>query len=128
MGNPPGIPAVGTSRARAVLRAVFRLEANEAGAGRFETAYHLLAAAMHLADWLGDDAALAEVERRATDRQRTLDLPPGPGRAAHHLSSAAAAKRGTVALFTSLSRILEATRARLHARAALGPHGGQTPP
>src|SRR3954452_17901844 len=76
-------------------------------AERIETAYHLLAAAMHVAEELDDLDRLHRIDRLSHERQAEVDSSQPEQRT----SSVSAASRGMVARFTTLA---------LTARAAVG--------
>src|SRR3954467_14354608 len=78
---------------------------------RFETAYHLLAAAMHVAEELDDVDRLSSIERLAGDRQAEVDR----SQPQQKTSSESAAGRGMVARFTTLSLTARAARGRINA-------------
>ena len=94
---------------RAVLEEILALNARAAAAGDFEVAYHLLMAALHLADHSGDEAALdrlAQIARAEADALEAVQPP-------HHLSRQLAGARGQTALFDSFQHHIEAVRLRM---------------
>jgi hypothetical protein len=81
-------------------------------------AYHLLAAALHLAEEFGDAHLVAELEVLAGNRQHSIDrIQPE-----HRISSSAARLRGTMPVFTSLAHTAAAAKVRTEADAALKRH------
>ncbi len=85
-------------------------------AGRFEVAYHLMAAALHAAEELHRVDLLDELGRRASSRQTELDSREPE----HAISSASAQRRGQSALFATLATTAAAARSRVAAQAAVG--------
>jgi hypothetical protein len=95
--------------ARLLVDQLLRINAGTYEAGRYQVAYHILAAALHCAEELSDLELAMTVQRRAERQQAELD-----GAApAHQLSTAAATGRGTSALFTSLGRTAHAAATRI---------------
>jgi hypothetical protein len=82
---------------------------------RFEASYHVLAAALHVAEELGSVEWLGTIRRLATDRQEEIDrtLPD------HGISSASSLSRGNVARFTTLALTAKAMSGRIMADRAL---------
>jgi hypothetical protein len=85
------------------------------GEARFEAAYHVLAAALHVAEELGSVEWLSNIRRLATDRQEEIDrtFPD------HGISSASSLSRGNVARFTTLALTAKAMSGRIAADRAL---------
>jgi hypothetical protein len=98
-----------------LFRRTMEMHAEGFAAGRFEAAYHLLAAALHLAEDLNSVDQLNAIARLSIDRQAEIDR-SHPG---HRVSSVSSAKRGNPSLFTSLAATASAAIARIHAAAAL---------
>jgi hypothetical protein len=84
-------------------------------AERFETAYHLLAAALHVAEELDDVDRLHSIERLSHDRQAQVD----GSQPEQRTSSVFAAGRGMVARFTTLSLTARAAVGRINADRAV---------
>jgi hypothetical protein len=81
----------------------------QAGAeGEFETAYHMLMAAVHLADRRGDMPALQRVAALAKEQDEALEAL----RPRHRLSRVHAADRGHVALFETLATHIRSVELR----------------
>jgi hypothetical protein len=95
--------------------------------GNPAAAYHLLAAALECAKLLRSPERLEQVERMASEFQGRLDSASPP----HELSAASAGKRGTPALFNSLSRTANAASAGVRSEATVERqaqrHGEGTP-
>ncbi len=88
----------------------------EAFAGEhYEVAYHLLEAALHCADGVGDEAGVARVQQLAEQQGAWLDA----HRPHHRMASQGAMARGTMPLFHSAARTAAAMLAALHADQAL---------
>ena len=85
-------------------------------AGRFEVAYHLMAAAVHAAEELNRVELLDDLEALASSRQKELDQ----GTPSHTISTAAAHGRGNSPLFSTLATTAAAARGRIVADAAIG--------
>lgn len=84
-------------------------------AGRFEAGYHILAAALHVAEELESMELLTAVSELAKKRQREMDaLQP-----THRLSTRSAARRGNTAQYTALAAIATAVKGRISADLAL---------
>ena len=75
----------------------------------YEVAYHLLMAALHLADHARDAAALERIARLAKEQGAAVEAVQPP----HHLSRAQAQLRGQTALFDSLITHIDAVRLRI---------------
>jgi hypothetical protein len=80
-------------------------------AERFEAAYHVLAAALHVAEELDDVERLSAIERLAANRQGRLDSTEPR----HVMSSGSASVRGNTARFTALALTAKAARGRINA-------------
>jgi hypothetical protein len=81
--------------------------------GNFDSTYHLLAAAMHWAAAHGDIPTLEYIEQRATAYLIWIDeYAP-----TYHHATAAAAQRGNVGIYTTLTHQAAALRVRLQATA-----------
>ncbi len=88
----------------------------EAFAGEhYEIAYHLLEAALHCADGLGDEVGMARVQQLAEQQGAWLDQ----NRPDHRMASKGAKGRGTMPLFHSAARTAAAMIAALHADRAM---------
>lgn len=87
-----------------------------AAAGEFETAYHLLMAALHLADHRGDQEAAMRIGAAGRRLGAAVEAVAPP----HRLSRAEAKRRGHTALFDQLDVHAEAVRLRLESAAELG--------
>src|ERR1700694_1316874 len=85
------------------------------GEARFEAAYHVLAAALHVAEELGSVEWLSNIRRMATERQEEIDrtLPD------HLISSLSSLGRGNGARFTTLALTARAVIGRINADRAL---------
>src|SRR5262245_50956663 len=91
---------------------LLEISSRSADAGEFEAAYHILMAALHVADHSDSPACLDQVLRLAVHQSATLEqLHP-----IHPLSRAHAKKRGTTAVYDSLLRHLDSVRLRLDSR------------
>jgi len=88
-------------------------------AGLYETAYHLLAAALHRALFLEADRLLDAVAARATAQLWHIDL----FAPAHALSSAVATRRGQRSSYNALAH-LATTSAHLLRHTRRSPHTG----
>jgi len=96
-------------KARVLIDQLLRINAATYEAGRYEVAYHVLAAALHCAEELADVELATAVQQRAERQQADLDdVSP-----AHQLSTKGATGRGTSPLFTSLGRTAHAARIRI---------------
>jgi hypothetical protein len=93
-------------------------------AGRFQVAYHLLAAALYAAEELNSIELLEELGALASNRQAELDRKEP----AHPISSASAHGRGNSALFATLAKTAGPARGRLAADAAVGRMRGHADP
>ena len=107
-----------TPTAAALYQHLLQLHGDAFDAQRFEMAYHLLAAALHLAEEFGDPELVGELEVLAGKRQGSIDkIQPE-----HRISSASARLRGTLPVFTSLAHTAAAARVRTRADATLQRH------
>jgi hypothetical protein len=84
-------------------------------AGRYELAYHLLAAALHAAEELNSADLLHQVERMAGARQADIDR----FHPEHKVSTASSHGRGNFSLFTALAGTASAVRGRMAADQAV---------
>src|SRR5207237_797435 len=92
-----------------MLDEVLQLNAEAAARGQYEVAYHLLMAALHVADDEKDLAVLERVAKIAREQAAAIErVQPS-----HHLSRHLAQLRGQTALFDSLAAHVEAVRLRL---------------
>jgi hypothetical protein len=83
--------------------------------GRYDLAYHLLAAALHAGEELNNVELLDQIGALAAKCQRIIDsLKPD-----HRLSSNSAKHRGNHAQFTALTAIAAAAKGRITADRAL---------
>jgi len=107
-------PRESETSARVLVEELLRINAGAYEAGRYEVAYHVLAAALHCAEELSDLELATMVQQRAERQQAVLDgaVP------AHQLSTTGAAGRGTNALFTSLARTAHAAATRIKGQMA----------
>ena len=92
-----------------MLEEPLKLNAGAAARGEYEAAYHLLLAALHLADHAKDSAALERIAKLAREQGEALERVQPP----HHLARAQAQLRGHTALFDSLAAHIAAVRLRL---------------
>ena len=98
-------------QAEQLYHALIKMHGEAFESARYELGYHLLAAAFHAADELDDLALLTAVGTLAETRQQEVNsLTPE-----HHLSSAAAGRRGTHPLYTTLTAIVHSARGRIEA-------------
>ena len=84
-------------------------------AGIMESAYHALAAALHCAAELADEARVERIKTLADRLRCSIDL----NCPEHHLGTAAAMQRGQVSLFASLAGQAEAITARMRGTRAM---------
>jgi hypothetical protein len=80
-------------------------------AERLETAYHVLAGALHLAEELNDLERLTAIETLARARQVEVDR----NQSVHAMSSASAHTRGSLARFNTLALTAKAACGRIKA-------------
>jgi hypothetical protein len=92
-----------------MLDAILRLNADAAAQGDYEVAYHLLMAALHVADHTHDSAALERIAKVAREQGAQVEALQPP----HHLARAQAQLRGQTSLFDSLGTHIEAVRLRM---------------
>ena len=92
-----------------MLEEILALNEQAAGRGDFEVAYHLLMAALHHADHVGDEAALGRLAKIARKQGEAVEAVQPP----HHLSRRHAEARGQTPLFESFQAHIEAVRLRL---------------
>ena len=92
-----------------MLRELLGLNRRAADDGDYEVAYHLLMAALHLADHAKDLAALERIAQLANEEGQAVERVQPQ----HHLSRHQAQLRGQTALFDSLAAHIEAVRLRL---------------
>ena len=96
-----------------MLNEVLKLNAEAAAHGHYEVAYHLLMAALHVADDEKDLAALERIAKSILEQAAAIERMQPP----HHLSRHQARLRGQTALFDSLAAHIEAVRLRLQSDA-----------
>jgi hypothetical protein len=96
---------------------ILALNGQAAARGDYEVAYHLLMAALHHADHIGDEAALARLADLARKQGAAVEAVQPP----HHLSRRLAETRGQTALFDSFQAHVDAVRLRLHSARQLRP-------
>jgi hypothetical protein len=92
-----------------MLTAILRLNADAAAQGDYEVAYHLLMAALHVADHTRDFAALERITKLTKEQGAQVEAVQPP----HHLSRAQAQLRGQTAVFDSLIAHIDAVRLRM---------------
>jgi hypothetical protein len=103
-----------------MLDKVLKLNAEAAAQGDYEVAYHLLMAALHVADHAKDAAGVERIAQLAREQGGALERLQPP----HHLSRRQAQLRGQTAVFDSLMTHVDAVRLRLqsdHQRARRHP-------
>jgi hypothetical protein len=88
---------------------LLRLSSQAESVGNYATAYHLLMAALHQADFLADLDLVRQVSSLAAEQEGRLEAVEPP----HHLASAAAQRRGVQPLYRGLQVHTDALRARL---------------
>jgi hypothetical protein len=93
-----------------MLGEVLKLTTEAAAGGEYETAYHLLMAALHIADHAKDVGALEHITQLAKEHGAAVERVQPP----HPLSRAHARMRGQTALYESLLAHIDAVRLRLH--------------
>lgn len=93
-----------------MLNEVLKLNADAAAEGEFEVAYHLLLAALHVAEGRKDALVLDRITQLAREQGAAIERVQPP----HPLSRKQAHLRGQTALFDSLLAHIEAVRLRLH--------------
>ena len=92
-----------------MLDAILRLNADAAAHDEYEVAYHLLMAALHVADHAHDFGALERITKLTQEQGAQLEALQPP----HQLSRAHARVRGQTAVFDSLIAHIEAVRLRM---------------
>ena len=92
-----------------MLNEVLKLNAAAAAQGDYEVAYHLLMAALHIADYAKDLAAVERIAQLAKEQGTGLERLQPP----HHLARRQAQLRGQTAVFDSLITHVDAVRLRL---------------
>jgi hypothetical protein len=98
-----------------MLDEILALNRRAAANGDFETAYHLLMAALHDAEHRAEEAALASIDAIAREQADAVDAIRPP----HQLSRQQAAKRGQTSVFDSLQAHIEAVRLRMQSERQL---------
>ena|SRR6267143_1632115 len=96
-----------------MLSEMLALNASAAARGEYEVAYHLLMAALHVAEHEKDGGGLERIARVAREQAAALERVQPP----HPLSRKQAQLRGQTALFDSLAAHIEAVRLRLQSDA-----------
>ena len=99
----------------ALYEKLLQLAAEARTAGEYEADYHILMAALHVADGLRDDAAAEEVGRIGAAHGAEVESMRPP----HRLSRLRARDRGQTAVFDSLLVHVEAVRSRLRSGATV---------
>lgn len=98
-----------------LYQALMQLHQDSFEEGRFEVAYHTLAAALHAAEEINNAELLTTIQSLATKRQAEIDrIWPE-----HKVSSASARRRGNHPLFTALAATTGAARGRITAEQAV---------
>ncbi|HEY9016255.1 MAG TPA: hypothetical protein VIM84_14475 [Gemmatimonadales bacterium] len=99
-------------------------------AGRFDVAYHVLAAALHAAEEVPSIELLMAVRDLAEQRQKALDAMEPQ----HRLSSLSAGRRGHTPQYTALATIAMSVKGRIEAdnavergHRAMGKRGVKSP-
>ena len=101
--------------ARALYDRIMGMHEQTFREGRYELAYHLLAAALHAAEELNNEELLNQLGDIAVSCQKKIDaLKPE-----HRLSSNSAKHRGNHAQYTALTAIAAAAKGRISAEHAL---------
>jgi hypothetical protein len=93
----------------ASIERLLALYAECSAGGEYEAAYHVLMAALHLADHAGDAGALGRISDAAGSLEQDIEAVEPP----HALSAAAAERRGQQPLCHSLRVHIEAVRLRM---------------
>ena len=107
----------------AVTDRLLALFAECSSAGEYESAYHLLMAAVHLADHRADSESLAAIEEAAGALERAIEA----ASPSHPLARAQAEQRGQHSLCESLRVHIEAVRLRLRSAGQRQRWFGSTP-
>ena len=98
-----------------MLEEILALNQQATARGDFEVAYHLLMAALHHVDHIGDQAALGRLSELAKQQGAAVEAVQPP----HHLSRRLAQARGQTALFESFQAHVDAVRLRLQSKGHL---------
>lgn len=112
-----------TARARSMAGRLLALSDEAEEAGSYETAYHLLMAALHAAAHIANLPQVQQVADHALEQERRLEALDPP----HPLASTAAGRRGMRPLYRTFQIHADAVRARLKGRVwldRLGDHAG----
>ncbi|MFN2645753.1 MAG: hypothetical protein ABR570_12220 [Burkholderiales bacterium] len=96
-----------------MLEELLALNRRAAAQGNFQVAYHVLMAALHWADHMGDLAAVERIGLLGVEQGEAVERVQPP----HQLSRAQAALRGQTALFDSFATHVEAVRLRVQSDA-----------
>jgi len=96
-----------------MLSEILKLNTDAAAGGQYEVAYHLLMAALHVADDARDLPAIERIAQITKEHGAALERLQPP----HHLSRRQAQMRGQTAVFDSLLTHIDAVRLRLHSEA-----------
>jgi len=94
----------------AMLDELLALDHQAVDGGDYEVAYHLLMAALHIAEHAKDLAGLERIAQLSKEQGTAVER----AQPARHLSRRHAQGRGQTALFDSLATHIEAVRLRLH--------------
>jgi hypothetical protein len=98
-----------------MLDEILALNRRAAASGDFETAYHLLMAALHCAERTIQEPALASISAVAKEQAAAVEAIRPP----HQLSRQQAATRGQTSVFDSLQAHIEAVRLRMQSERQL---------
>jgi hypothetical protein len=98
-----------------LLEDLLRCNAEAFAAGEYETAYHALMGALHLADRRGGDDALDRIAAIAAEQGGRIEAIRPP----HPLSNAQAGARGTTSVYTTMKVHIDSVRARRRSARAL---------
>ena len=104
----------------ATLERLLALQSECVAGGEYESAYHLLMAALHIADHSGDTPALDRIAEAAGSLEQDIEAVEPP----HALSAAQAERRGQQSLCASLRVHIEAVRLRLRSDEQRGRRSG----
>ncbi len=91
------------------------LSEEAAASGQFEVAYHVLMAALHAAERESRTDAVERISRIAAIQEKAIEAQQPP----HPLSQAAAARRGTESVYSTLQTHAEAVRLRIQGKRQL---------